>query len=102
MAITIISSTIDNIATTFQRPFTTHFLVERLISHHQPEWNNFVMSYRQVNRGIRHQEQIAVQQIGRYLGRNANRLGIIRQRTLLDNKINGLIEHVPIQTSEWI
>ena len=85
-----------------QRPFTTHNLVERLIANHQTEWNNFVMSYRQANRGIRHQEQIAVQQMGRYLGRNANRLGIIQGRTLPDNVINGLIEHVPIQTTEWL
>ena len=52
MAINVISNTIDNIVPTLQRPFTTHNLVERLIANHQTEWNNFVMSYRQANRGV--------------------------------------------------
>ncbi|GHV34745.1 hypothetical protein FACS1894178_2870 [Bacteroidia bacterium] len=54
----------------------------------------------QANRGIRHQEQIAVQQIGRYLGQNANRLGIIQGETFYDNVINGLTRHNPTQTTK--
>ena len=102
MAINVISNTIENIVPTLQRPFTTHNLVERLIANHQTEWNNFVMSYRQANRGIRHQEQIAVTQIGRYIGRNTGKLGIRQGRTLPDNTIIGLIEHNPIKTTEWL
>ncbi|MGB4577999.1 MAG: hypothetical protein WBI06_14035 [Paludibacter sp.] len=101
MAINIISNTIDNTILQFQRPFTTHTFIELLITNNRAEWNNFVMSYRQEHRSIRVQEQIAVTQIGRYLGRNAKRLNIRQGRTIPDNRINGLIEHVPLQTTEW-
>ena len=102
MAINIILNTIHQVVPTLQRPFTTHILVEELVANHRTEWNDLVMSYRQANRGIRQQEQIAVTQIGRYLGRNARNLGITQGRTLPDNRIDGLIEHIPIQTTEWL
>lgn len=102
MGIRIISNTINSIVSTLPRPFTTHILVERLIANHSAEWNDFVMSYRQEHRSIRVQEQIAVTQIGRYLGRNTKQLKIRQGQTIPDDKINGLIEHVPIQTTEWL
>lgn len=36
------------------------------------------------------------------MGRNKGKLGIRQGRTLLDNTIIGLIEHNPIQTTEWL
>lgn len=102
MAINIISNRINEILPTIQRPFTTHKLIDLLIDRNRTEWNNFVMSYRQENRSIRKQEQIAVQQIGCYLRRNTKLLNISIGRTLPDNAILGLIEHIPIQTTEWL
>ena len=102
MAINIISNRIDIVLSTIKKPFTTHTLVENLIENNTAEWHNFVMSYRQENRSIRVQEQIAVTQIGSYLGRNANRLNITQGNTIPDNRIIGLIEHIPLQTTEWL
>ena len=97
-----ISNRIDVVLSTIQKPFTTHTLVENLIANNRAVWNDFVMSYRQENRSIRVQEQIAVTQIGRYLGRNANRLNIRQGKTIPDKRIIGLIEHIPLQTTEWL
>lgn len=102
MAINIISNRIDIVLSTIKKPFTTHTLVENLIENNTAEWHNFVMSYRQENRSIRVQEQIAVTQIGSYLGRNANRLNIRQGNTIPNNRIIGLIEHNPLQTTEWL
>lgn len=102
MAINNISNRIDLVLSTIQRPFTTHTLVEYIIDNNRFEWNNFVMSYRQENRSIRVQEQIAVRQIGRYLGRNARRLNIRKGNVIPDNRITGLMEHIPRQTTEWL
>jgi len=102
MAINIISNRIDIVLSTIQKPFTTHTLVENLIDNHREVWNDFVMSYRQENRSIRVQEQIAVRQIGRYLGRNANRLNIRQEEPISNYRIIGLIEHIPRQTTEWL
>jgi len=102
MAIKDISHIIDIVVPTIHNPFTTHTLVSNLIDNNRAAWNNFVMSYRQENRSIRVQEQIAVTQVGRYLGRNVNRLNIRQGITFPDNTIIGLIEHIPRQTTEWL
>ncbi|MDR1761034.1 MAG: hypothetical protein LBR55_01145 [Bacteroidales bacterium] len=58
-----------------QKPFTSHDLIGVIITNHNAEWEQLVNSYT----GIRLvQEQKSAQQIGCYLGRYANRLGICK------------------------
>lgn len=99
MAINLISNRIDELVRQLQStPFTTHRLIDVLISNHSEDWEQLVRSY-SGNRMV--QEQKSVQQIGRYLGRYANRLGILQGETRNDSTINGLIGHNPQQTTEW-
>lgn len=102
MSIDLISDTIERISVVLPRPFTTHNVVEELILNHRDEWNNFVNGYEQNERNIATQEQIAVQQVGRYLGRNANNLGFAQRAQIPSNIIRGLSGHKPQRTTQWI
>jgi len=99
MAIDIIAPRIDALVPTMQSLFTTHDLVGIIILNHREEWDRLVTSYRGT---IERQEQKSVQQIGRYLGRNADRLRITQGRTIPDSRIEGLDHHTPRETTEWI
>ena len=99
MAINLISHRIDELVHQLRlTPFTTHKLIEVLIINNNEEWEQLVSSYT----GDRmRQEQKAVQQTGRYLGRNSNRLGISQGATRNDSTINGLFGHNPQRTTTW-
>lgn len=99
MAINIVSPTIDQLVQSIPKPFTSHTLISILIKNHKTEWEELVNSYTG-NRLV--QEQRAVQQIGRYLVNNAKRLEILQGRTIKDNTIEGLINHNPQETTEWL
>ena len=103
MSINIISNRINRLVPTLARPFTTHKLVEELIKYHKTEWDNFVQSYARDGRTIEEQEQIAVQQVGRYLGRNVRILEIVQGERKTCTIIRGLIgRHNPRETTEWL
>ena len=97
--ITLISQRVENLVQNRPRPFTSHGVTTVLIADYNPEWQHFVGSYS----GTRLvQERKAVQQLGRFLGRNANRLNISRGRTIPHPIIEGLTGHNPRETTEWL
>jgi hypothetical protein len=99
MSINLISDTIDELVQQQPTSFSTHSLVSNLIKYHNHEWRQFVNEY-SGNRLV--QEQKAVQQIGRYLGRNANCLSIRQGRKITSTAIESLVGHNPQSTTEWL
>ena len=98
MSINIISHRISELVQSQTKPFTSHDLISILMQTHRVEWEQLVDSY--TGERLR-QEQKAVQQVGRYLCRYAEQLGVLRGRTM-SSAIENLSGHNSRETTEWL
>lgn len=96
--IQLISNRIDVIVRRQTELFTSHKIIELLMTQYRNEWDRFVGSYN----GNQHlQEQKAVQQVGCYLGRNVTRLHLTNNGTTA-SQIATLCNHDSRQTTKYI
>ncbi len=99
--IDIVAKNIKEILPLMDDTFTSHDVIKALITKDKVKWDEFVEAYAKSGREKKQKEQIAVQQIGCYLGRNAKILNLSNEGKEKNHKIPGLEGHNPREAAKW-